>query len=116
MGELIISDAVSLYEQIFDSRREDQKTRHSLAAQAKSSPTPNAALKGFLWLSDVAEIPELLRKQGACPLLLDLNDSRMIFEMLHGHSVAQLQHAPATVLPSKPKARASFAKKQTCLI
>ena len=30
--------------------------------------------------------------------------------MLHGQSVAQLQHARATVLPAKPKARASCHK------
>ena len=93
-----------------DPKGEGRKSRHSLAVQARSALTPNAALKDLLWLSDVTDLPERLHKQGACPLLLDLNDSRIIFEMLHGHSVAQLQHAPATVLPAKPKARASCQK------
>ena len=110
-----MNDAVSLHKQGLNSKREGYTIARSHAVQAKSARTPNAALRDFLWLCDVADLPQLLQKQGACPLLLDLNDSRMIFEMLHGHSVAQLQHAPATVLPAKPKAIASF-KRQMRLI
>ena len=41
------------------------------------------------------------------PLLLDLNDANQTFEVLRGHTVAELQHAPATVIPAKLKVRCS---------
>lgn len=54
-------------------------------------------------MSDLADLPRVLLGQGHTPLLLDLNDPNLTFEMLHGHSVAELQQAPATVIPAKAK-------------
>ncbi len=77
--------------------------------QAKSAPAANEALQDLLWSADVAELSHMLLEPGTLPLLLDLNDASQTFEMLHGHSIAELQHAPATVVPAKPKVSSSGA-------
>jgi len=55
-------------------------------------------------MSEVTDVPQMLLEQGHLPLLLDLNDANLTFEMLHGHSTSELQQAPATIIPAKLKA------------
>ena len=71
--------------------------------QAQSIPAANEALQDLLWNSDVTDLSHMLLEPRTLPLLLDLNDANQTFEVLHGHSIAELQHAPATVIPVKPK-------------
>ena len=51
----------------------------------------------------MTDLSHMLLEPGSLPLLLDLNDANQTFEVLHGHSIAELQYASATVIPAKPK-------------
>ena len=73
--------------------------------QAKSAPVANEALQHLLWMPDVTDLPSMLLEPGSLPLLLDLNDANQTFEVLHGHTTSELRHAPATIVPTKPKVR-----------
>ena len=73
--------------------------------QAKSAPAANEALQDLLWMPDVADFSRMLLEPGSLHLLLDLNDANQTFEMLHGHTINELRHAPATIVPAKPKVR-----------
>jgi hypothetical protein len=79
----------------------------ALAVQwAWQAKLPNQALQEEHWLQeddawDAAAAPD----QAPPPLLLDLNDAGMTFQMLRGHSAAELAHAPASILPAPPKVR-----------
>lgn len=75
--------------------------------QAKSAPATNRALRDLLWVPDFTDLPHMLLEPGNVHLLLDLNDANQTFEVLHGHTVSELRHAPATVIPAKPKVRCS---------
>ncbi|KAK9820491.1 hypothetical protein WJX72_010852 [[Myrmecia] bisecta] len=94
-----------------------------VAAAARSvpprSPLPqvlreyNRWLVGDQWLSEVVwDGRESLA--GYRPrLLLDMNDPRMVFEMMRGHDKAPWDNAPATVRPALPKITPVLAQLQT---
>ena len=73
--------------------------------QAKSAPTANKALQDLLWVPGIRDLAKMLLDTGNLPLLLDMNDANQTFEVLHGQSISMLQHAPASVIPAKPKVR-----------
>ena len=102
--------SLHLYD-ILNRLRTVKRLRQALAqspfVQAKSTRAPNQALQDLLWMSEVADVPQMLLEQGHLPLLLDLNDANLTFEMLHGHSTFELQQAPATIIPAKSKASRS---------
>lgn len=51
-----------------------------------------------------------LPDQAPQPLLLDLNDARMTFQIRRGRDVDDLANAPASILPAPPKVRLSCAR------
>ena len=109
-ASLLRAHSLRLYN-LLNRLRNLDRLRQALAlspfVQAKSTPAPNQALQDPLWMSDVADAPQMLLEQGHLPLLLDLNDANLTFEMLHGHFTSELQQAPATIIPAKSKASTS---------
>ncbi len=63
---------------------------------------PNQRLQAGTWLGDVAwdaDVARLIRP----PLLLDLNDRNLTFELRRGADASLVANAAATVLPPRPK-------------
>lgn len=78
----------------------------ALAVQwAWQARLPNQALQEEHWLREDSAWDASAAPYQAPPLLLDLNDAAMTFQMLRGHNAAELAHAPASILPAPPKVR-----------
>ncbi len=73
-----------------------------VAMQARQATIPNRRLQGGDWLADVAWDADEAR-QIRQPLLLDVNDPNLIFELRRGADLPAYANAAATILPPRPK-------------
>lgn len=70
--------------------------------QARQAVVPNLRLQVGTWLGDVAWDADVARVMKQ-PLLLDLNDRNLTFELRRAADASLVANAAATILPPRPK-------------